>query len=316
MLCRQHAPQNEPARAVSSMGTIRDYFETDFPRDFVGRKTLCFECGPDRRLVDVPAELHFDFDANALFVSFYLAAVADPVGLVRAACAQTGNVLTLRDGRGIRLGKDGELQAHAEELVFAGRVFVYMENDLPDEEIERLAAAMRPHALYLRCRGPRYARARDEFERPLAFISYDSSDRQSVAAPLARALAGIRCRAWFDEYSMRAGDPLESTILEGLEACERCIVVLSPRYLENQRWARREFDAIAERETRESRALIIPVRVGVTEWQVADFSPTIAHRRSVEWDPARVGEIASEISVTLLGVGRDERAGVRTPGRE
>jgi hypothetical protein len=32
-----------------------------------------FNCGPDGRVVEVPAELHFDFDANALFVSFYLA---------------------------------------------------------------------------------------------------------------------------------------------------------------------------------------------------------------------------------------------------
>jgi len=298
------------------MATIRDYFETDFARDFVASKTLRFSCGPDDRLVDVPAELHFDFDANALFVSFYFAAVPDPVALVYAACAQVGHVLTLRDGRGIRLGKEGELRAAAEDLVFAGRVFAYVENDLADEEIERVAAALRPQGLHLRCRGPRYALARAAFERPLAFISYDSSDRQSVAAPLAQALAAIRCRAWFDEYSMRAGDPLERTILNGLEACERCIVVLSPRYLENQRWARREFDAIAEREARENRALIIPVRVGVTEQQVADFSETIAHRRSIDWNPARIADIASEISVTLLAVGREyERAGPQRAGK-
>ena len=304
------------------MATIRDYFETDFERDFVASKTLRFQCGPDGRMVDVPAELHFDVDANALFVSFYLSAVPDPVSLVHAACAQVGNVLTLRDGRGISLAKEGEIRVPAEDLVFAGRVFAYMEDDLADEEIERVGAALRPdwlrlrfRGLRLRCRGPRYARMRATFERPLAFISYDSSDRQSIAAPLAQALAAIRCRAWFDDYSMRVGDPLESTILKGLEACERCIVVLSPRYLENQRWARREFEAIAERETRENRALIIPVRVGVTEQQVADFSPTIALRRSIEWDRARVAEIASEISVTLLAVGREhERAGARTRG--
>ena len=298
------------------MATIRDYFETDFARDFVASKTLSFSCAPDGRLVDVPAELHFDFDANALFVSFYLPATTDPVALLHAACAQVGHVLTLRAGRGIRLGKEGELQAPADDLVYAGRVFAYMEDDLPDAEIELVAAALRAHGLHLRCRGPRYARARAAFERPLAFISYDSSDREAVAAPLAQALAAIRCRAWFDEYSMRAGDPLERTILSGLEACERCIVVLSPRYLENQRWARREFDAIVERETRENRALVIPVRVGVTEQQIADFSPAIAYRRSVDWNPARIPDIASEISVTLLAVGREhERAGAQRAGK-
>jgi hypothetical protein len=298
------------------MATIRDYFETDFHREFVASKTMCFRCGPDGRLVDVRADLHFEFDANELFISFYLPAAPDPMALLRAACAQVNHVLTLRDGRGISVGKEGELNARAEDLVFAGRVFAYTEDDLSDEDINAVASELRRDGLHLHCRGPRYARARDAFERPLAFISYDSSDRQFVATPLAHALAAIRCRAWFDEYSMHAGDPLERTILKGLEECERCIVVLSPRYLENQRWARREFDAIAEREERENRALIIPVRVGVTERQIADFSPTIAHRRSIEWDYARVAEIASEISATLLAVGREhERAGVRTSTR-
>ena len=115
---------------------------------------------------------------------------------------------------------------------------------------------------------------------------------------------------------MRPGDPLERTIFKGLEECERCIVILSPRYLENQRWARREFDAIAAREQHEQRALIIPIRCGVTERQVAELSATLAERRSVEWDPARVDEIASELSVTLLAVGREHERNPRSGSAE
>lgn len=285
------------------MATVRDYFETDFTRDVVGRNTFDF-AREDGRLVPVPVQLHFDFDANAVFVAFYVPAVPDAPGFIQGICGHVDRALAIGEGRGIRAGRHGERQVPSTDLQFAGRVFVYAEDDLSDAEIDTLVASVRPQGVYLRVRGPRYARARSAFEKPLAFISYDSGDRDTVAGPLAHALAQIRCHAWFDQYSMRAGDPLERVIRKGLEECERCIVILSPRYLENQRWARKEFDAIAEREAREDRALIIPVRVGVTTDEVAAFSPALAHRRSLDWDPLRLPDIASEISVTLLAIGR------------
>ncbi len=287
------------------MATIRDYFDTDFEREFVGSNTFDFELRSNGRLVSVPVELHYDFDANAMFVCFYVPKVPEPLDFIRDICAHVDRVLAIGEGKEILSGKHGELPARSEDLVFTGRVFVYAEDDLTDEQVAEIKQFLREHGLYFRFRGPGYARARSAFEKPLAFISYDTSDRQAVAAPLAQALAAVRCPAWFDEYSMRAGDPLERTIFKGLEECERCIVVLSPRYLANQRWARREFDVIAEREVREGRSLIIPIRYGVSEQEVADFSATVADRRSIEWDAARIPKIASEISVTLLAVGRE-----------
>jgi hypothetical protein len=56
---------------------------------------------------------------------------------------------------------------------------------------------------------------------------------------------------------MRVGDRLEGTLLKGIDDCLRCIVILSERYLANQRWARWEFERIAEREKREVYSLII-----------------------------------------------------------
>lgn len=287
------------------MATIRDYFETDFKRDLVASNTFDFTPSAGGQPIAVPVQLHFDFDSNAVFVCFYVPRVPEPVPFIRGVCLHVDRVLAIGEGRDIKVGKHGELQARSEHLKFVGRVFVYAEDDLPDDQVVGIADALREQGLYLRFRGPAYARARSGFEKPLAFISYDSSDREAVAAPLARALGAIRCWTWFDEYSMRVGDPLERIIMKGLDECERCIVVLSRSYLDNQRWARREFDAIAEREARECRALIIPVRCGVTEQQVAELSPTVAHRRSIDWDPARIPDIASEISVTLLALGRE-----------
>lgn len=290
------------------MATVRDYFETDFKREVVADNIFDFEWKADHRMISVPVQLHYDFDANAVFVCFYLPEIPAPE-FVRDICGHVDRVLAIGQGRDIRAGRHGELQARDEDLVFTGRVFVYAEGDLSDAQVDKIADSLRARNLFFRFRGRRYARERSAFEKPLAFISYDFSDRDAVAAPLARALAAIRCRAWFDEYMMRAGDPIERTILQGLEQCERCIVVLSPRYLENQRWARREFDAIALRETRENRALIIPILYGVNEQQVAVFSPAVAQRRSLKWDPLRISEIASDISVTLRAIGRPHELG-------
>lgn len=290
------------------MATIRDYYETDFKRDVVVNNTFDFDfdLGLDGRLVSVPARLHLDFDSNAKFLCLFLPRVPDPGRFIGGLFSHLERVLSrLNEGPSIKVGTHGELQADARDLTFAGRVFAYAEDDLPIEQIRELGTALRRQGMFLRFRGPEYARTRSAWERPLAFISYDSSDRAAVAQPLAHELAQLRCWAWFDQYSMRAGDPIAGTIQKGLDACQRCIVVLSAQYLTNQRWARREFEAVTRRERREGRALVIPLRCGVTEAQVADFSPSLADRRCIEWEASRAAAIASELAITLLSVGRE-----------
>jgi hypothetical protein len=287
------------------MATIRDYFETDFSGAVVVDNTFRLEYVPARQEIAVAARLHNDFDANARFLVLYVPRVPH-VAFVRDLGAHVGRMLArLGEGPAFTVGRDGELPAHGSELQFTGRVFVYSEDDLADEDVREVGELFRAHGMYLRFRGPRYAEARSAQERPLGFISYDSSDRDAIAQPLARELAAIHCPTWFDGYAMRAGDRLEPTLLKGIDECVRCIVILSPRYLANNRWARWEFDRIAEREAREQLSLIIPIRCGVSEPQIAEFSPVLAHRRSVDWDAARVREIASELSVTLLSIGRE-----------
>jgi hypothetical protein len=288
------------------MGTVRDYFDTDFKRDVVETNTFFLELAPEGSRFAVPARIHLDFDSNAMFVCVYLPSMPDPIAFFRGLGELVDRLLAKRRNSDVSFGKADEPLASGADLKFAGRVFVYAEDDLPPDQLPEIAASLRTRDLYLRFRGPQYARARSAHERPLAFISYDSSDRDIVARPLATALAGLRCPTWFDEYAMRAGDDIERHIEKGLNECERCIVVLSERYLANQRWARREFEAISARETHERRALMIPIRHGVTEQQVAQFSRTLADRRSIEWAPERVQEIAHDLEIVLKAVGRPD----------
>lgn len=95
------------------------------------------------RLIAVPVELHFDFDSNAVFVCFYLPSVPDPAVFICDICAQVNRVLAIGEGRKIMSGKEGELPARSEDLVFAGRVFVYAEDDLPDEQLNEVTSTLR-----------------------------------------------------------------------------------------------------------------------------------------------------------------------------
>lgn len=83
--------------------------------------------------------------------------------------------------------------------------------------------------MHLRVRGPEYARAQTALERPLGFISDDASDRQGIAEPLALALNSGQCPVWFDQYAMRLGDPLEGTLLRGIDECVRYIALVAAR---------------------------------------------------------------------------------------
>lgn len=300
------------------MKTIRDYFERETQSALSVSNTFIFE--QDGRTIDVPARLVTNFDANASFLALFVPHVSDPADFIAGVCRHLDRILTrLNEGPEIKVGRHGEAPGRKEDLAFAGRVFVYAEDELNDEALRALGGHLRAGGLHLRFRGPGYALAQNAHERPLAFISYDSSDRDAVAAPLALALAGQHCPVWFDQFAMRVGDRLEGTLLKGIDECLRCIVVLSERYLANQRWARWEFEQIAARETRAGYSLIIPLRCGVTEAQVRDFAPVLASRRSIDWnpDPESVRTIASELSLTLLAVGREQQraaiAAARTP---
>jgi hypothetical protein len=298
------------------VGTVRDYFETDFKRDVVHSNEVTLEWTPTGARIAIPVRIHLDFDSNALFICFFVPRVPDVHALMKSAVG--GLVTRYLDnpsGPTVTLNKEGEAPASVADLKFAGRVFVYAEDDLTDAQLADIDELLRRSHLYLRFRGPRYARARSMRERPLAFISYDSSDRATVAQPLAGELMQLRCPAWFDDYEMRAGDDIGRSITAGLTECERCIIVLSERYLANQRWARREFDEIMAREAYERRSLIIPIRYGVTTEQIAEFSPMLANRRAIDWNEEHRRDIALDLSITLFSIAREHewQAGTRGP---
>ena len=288
------------------MSSIRDYFNSDLMGNACEASTFSLRPAPNCAEVIIHARLHLNIEANARFVSFYLPPISTPDLLAVIGALGDAVDLLLEKPVAVQGVEKHRETASSSDLRFTGRVFIYAETELTKDEVAEATQLLRKRGLFLLYRGPGYALERDTWRRPVAFISYDSSDRDTVAAPLAEQLDRLHCRTWFDGYAMRAGDDIERSIAKGLTDCERCILILSECYLANQRWARREFDAIHARELREGRSLMIPIRYGVSERDVAKFSNTLANRRSIDWDPARIGDIAHDLSIALLSVGRDD----------
>jgi hypothetical protein len=158
-------------------------------------------------------------------------------------------------------------------------------------------AAQKDLALVLRDRG--YAKQRDIRNQPLAFISHDSRDKNDIARPLAINLSQNLCPVWYDEFSLQVGDSLREKIEKGLKECRKCILILTPNFLANQGWGKKEFDSIFTRELIEQQNLVLPIWAGVTQKDVFNYSLALADRLGIDWSLG-VDEITKRLLKVLL----------------
>ena len=126
-------------------------------------------------------------------------------------------------------------------------------------------------------------RERNKWEKPLAFISHDSRDKTTIAEPLAIQLQKFMCPVWYDEFTLRVGDSLRESIERGLKECPKCILVLTPNFLSNKGWSKREYDSIFTREIVEKQRVILPIWHEISVEDVYKFSPVLADRVATQW---------------------------------
>ena len=234
-------------------------------------------------LVEVPGRVHLDFDANAKFLSCFLSSEASTEAICDALANGFVTILTLGEGVAVKSGFVGEDLVASEELQFAGRLFIYHDGELDEGFKKRLSESVLGHGLFVRFRGPRFAAERTKLEKPLAFISHDSRDKDTIARPLAIALSRLMIPVWFDEFSLKVGDKLRESIERGLREAKKCVLVITPRFLENSGWTKAEFNAVFTRELIEGTDVVLPVWSDVTREQVYEYSPVLADRLAAPW---------------------------------
>lgn len=266
------------------MATIRQYFDSDF-KDFMGPEGPVPLEMADGRKLDPPVmwKMLLGYDSRATFFVFYVPSTPDASAAAVAAIDHFDWVLQFKRDLRIREGYAHELLQSLDDCVFTGRVILYIEADLTEETRKGLVAHGASQKLAIVVRDHGYMRQRENRMRPMAFVTHDSRDKDLIARPLAVSLNQNLCKVWYDEFSLKAGDNLRDQIEKGLKECKRCILVLTPNFVDNAGWPKREFDSIFTRELLDKEDLVLPVWSGVSARDVYEYSPSLANRLGIDW---------------------------------
>jgi len=253
------------------MATLREVYDAAHPEGNVGRD-LTFSIGGFSYIL--PGRCHSSFDTNTRFVSYFVSRAPDWRMAVRvllnnaqAACEHADRAVELFMGNptlGVPMRKSNDLR-------FAGRMYLYVETTFTDEDRSGLLAAGAERDLNIELRDLHWLQGYNASNRPLAFLSHDSRDKDEVARPLVRELDRLLCPVWYDEYSLRVGDSLVESIDRGIRNSPKCILLLSPSFLANPGWTKAEFTAIMNRHSREG-LVILPVWHRVSREDVYAYS--------------------------------------------
>ena len=246
------------------MATLKEYYLKDFSRllsthkDWKIKDNLGLE-------TTITAKVHFDFDSNTTFISFFSPKVDNEISLFTSLINNINEALKMMNNFQVRTKLPGETETSSEDLKFSGKVFFYYEGIVNEPEFSKLHIELKTKGLFIHFRDENFSKERSKLEIPLAFISHDSRDKELIAGKIANELQNRMCPVWYDEYSLKLGDSLRESIEKGLKECKKCVLILSPNFLTNSSWTKTEFNTIFTREIIETKNLVLPIWAGVTK---------------------------------------------------
>jgi TIR domain len=280
------------------MATAREYFDKDSSSNLrVDAPQKLAD--PNGKEFEVDVALAQDFEARAKFGLLYVPETTPAIPAIEFYISKPEAFADLDHGTEASLGMHGtDENISSKDLIFTNRITVYTPQKLSPEQRNALRAAGSRRNLQLVIRDGNYVDARSSCEKPLAFISHDSRDKDAFVRELAAVLQRMLIFVWYDEYSLIAGQSLRSSIEKGLRECRKCVLVVSPNFLGNGGWTKAEFDSVFTRELLEESNLIIPVWLNVTKQDVYNYSMRLVDKVGI---PANVGveEVARRVSAAV-----------------
>jgi TIR domain len=232
---------------------------------------------------EITATLCMDFEANSKFVWFYVPDISGVDCAEMLLLNQIGTILAWpRTNVGVIGGFEGE-QTHGTDLTFTGRITFYSERPVREEHKQQMIREARNVGHHLTFRSTEHMEMRNKLEKPMAFISHDSRDKELIAGPLAIQLQKFMCPVWYDDFTLKVGDSLRESIEAGLKECPKCILILTPNFLSNEGWTKREYDSVFTREVVEKQKLILPIWHNVGRDDVFKYSMILADRVAAQW---------------------------------
>ena len=287
--------------------SLESYFLNDFKQVNIGATFKVVKS--DGRTYEAKVRDHLDFDAGARFASCFLPpGIANPDALV--AVVRSLPALFARNDEQVNI-QTGSIadpfgpRFSMEDLVQTGKVYIYIDEELPIFDraslLTYLGTKFGPGRVEIRDHA--YRREMNSKRRPVAFVSHDSGDKESIARPLAVKLSALRCPVWFDEFSVTVGQSLREQIDQGIASCGHCIVLLSPNYLANAKWAKAEFNAAMTKHINAGGGTVLPVWAGVDYQTVSGFSHIVADLAALNFDSLGVDGVARRLASVLRANG-------------
>lgn len=171
----------------------------------------------------------------------------------------------------IHQGKTGEggiiqlggFEFDSRELPFNNVIYIFAEKiNINKNQIE---AFFKSQNLRVKIRDKEFFDKEFQERRHDLFICHDSRDKAEVVDPLYKALLSKNLKVWYDKANLRIGDSLTEKIQEGIRDCRYGIIVLSPNFLSNERWAKNELQSFTTRQIIENEKVILPVWHNINE---------------------------------------------------
>ena len=125
------------------------------------------------------------------------------------------------------------------------------------------------------------------------FVSHASEDKEPFVAPMAKLLADLGVKVWYDAFTLKVGDSLSKSIDRGLSSSHYGIVVFSQAFFAKP-WPDYELRGLIGREIGRDK-VILPIWHNVTRDNVLAFSPTLADKIAIETSKTTIEEVVVQI---------------------
>jgi hypothetical protein len=281
------------------MATVRELFDGEFGHLLKVEQEVTSGDPPTCKAIE---RLYPDSAQYVKFLAFFVSEEYATPGCMNALIAQYESALARQGAVEIWASHPAIYEGDgfsSSVLPFTGRIVMYVDAALSDTAKQDLVTFGAGLGLRIQVRDRTYSEFITAHERPLGFISHDSRDKDDLVRGLARRLRSALCPVWYDEFSILPGVSLRASIDAALRDSKRCVVVLSPHYLENTGWARAEFDAIVTRHMDSDGDFLIPLWHNVSKEQVAAFSPLVAGILAINTNIGEV-EVFEQVRRSLL----------------
>ena len=142
------------------MATLNEYFNTDFRNVLKIGRDLIIGASDSANMINV--QVLIDFDAGVKYLAYYLPACHSPFEICIALLTNPTRTVaeSIDDEIQVSSGGWGTDWIDSTELKFSGRIFIYIENDLSEQERFVLSAIAKQEGLSLLLRDAMYSQNR------------------------------------------------------------------------------------------------------------------------------------------------------------